>query len=82
MTQKEIDLLMAWLVNEDLRLDEELQNYQQRIRFRKTDINDCLELALLKCKAESFYDFSLTIIRLLNLDRREIHNTAKINGLF
>lgn len=67
MTEKEKELLLAWIVNEDFRLDNELQELQQRVRFRKFGIEDTLELLLLKQRREDFTEFSLIVMRLLRL---------------
>lgn len=67
MTEKEKELLLAWIVNEDFRLDNELQELQQRVRFRKFGIEDTLELLLMKQRREDFTEFSLIVMRLLRL---------------
>ena len=67
MTEKEKELLLAWIVNEDFRLDNELQELQQRVRFRKFGIDDTLELLLLKQRREDFTEFALIVMRLLRL---------------
>lgn len=67
MTEKEKELLLAWIVNEDFRLDNELQELQQRVRFRKFGIEDTLELLLLKQRREDFTEFALIVMRLLRL---------------
>lgn len=67
MTEKEKELLLAWIVNEDFRLDNELQELQQRVRFRKFGIEDTMELMLLKQRRDDFTEFALIVMRLLRL---------------
>lgn len=68
MRKKERELLLAWLVNEDARLDAQLVELRNRVRFRHITIEDNLEMILLQQRVEDFRDFALTLIRLLNLD--------------
>lgn len=68
MTQREKDLLWAWIINEQGRIENELQELRNRIRFRRIDISDNFEMALLQQRLEDFRDFALILIRLLNLD--------------
>lgn len=69
MRQTEIDLLMAYFVNEEIRIESELVELRNRIRFRRIDVTDCVELMLTLQRLEDFREFALTVIRLLNLDR-------------
>lgn len=68
MTSKERELLLAWVVNEQGRIDEEYREMRSRVRFRQHDINDIVELLLLRQRCDDFQEFALTLIRLLNLD--------------
>lgn len=67
MTEKEKELLKAWLLNEDVRIDQEIMELKVRIRYRKIDIVDCIELALLINRYQDFKQFSSVVERLLNL---------------
>lgn len=67
MTEKEKELLKAWLLNEDVRIDQEIMELKARIRYRKIDIVDCIELALLINRYQDFKQFAGVIERLLNL---------------
>lgn len=69
MRKCEIDLLMAYIVNEESRIEGELVELRNRIRFRRIDVADCVELMLTLQRLEDFREFSLTVIRLLNLGR-------------
>lgn len=66
MTEKE--LLWAFIVNEEGRLEGEVVELQNRIRFRRINQNDCFELALALQRLDDFREFALIVIRLLNLD--------------
>ena len=37
MTEKERELLKAWLLSEDFRRDSEIKELQQRLRYRRID---------------------------------------------
>lgn len=67
MTKHEIELLLAYIVNEESRLENEVHELQNRIRYRKVSINDCFELACQLQRLDDFRDFALIVIRLLNL---------------
>lgn len=68
MKHKEIDLLLAWFVNEEFRLEDQMHELRQRIRFRKITLEDNIEMILLQQRIDDFTDFRNTCIRLLHLD--------------
>lgn len=68
MNQRERELIISWIVNEELRLDDEVKELQSRVRFRKLTVSDSLELAFAKQRYENFQEFALIVIRLLNLE--------------
>lgn len=67
MTEKEKELLLAWVTNEQLRLDQELIDLKNRIRFRRIDITDNIEMIILQQRISDFEEFSKMLFRLLNL---------------
>lgn len=67
MTEKEKELLLAWVTNEQLRLDQELIDLKNRIRFRKIDITDNIEMIILQQRVLDFEEFAKMVIRLLNV---------------
>lgn len=67
MTEKERELLKSWLLNEDMRIDNEIMELKSRLRYRNIDIVDCIELALLINRYQDFRQFSSVVERLLNL---------------
>lgn len=70
MTEKEKELLLAWLINQEQRIEDEVQQSRQNLRFRKVDTVDCFELSLLIQRLYDFQEFALTVIRLLHLEGR------------
>lgn len=68
MTEKEREILKAWLLNEDIRIDSEIVELKSRLRYWKIDIVDCIELALLINRYEDFKQFSNVVNRLLHLE--------------
>lgn len=67
MTEKERELIKAYLLNEDIRLDDEVRGIQQRLRYRRIDTVDAIEFALLLERYTSFKQFRKCIERLLSL---------------
>lgn len=68
MNEKERSLLWAWLINEEIRLDQAVHDLTASLRVRPVSYEDCLYLAFLKQRHADFKDFRSVIIRLLNLD--------------
>lgn len=68
MTQKEKDLLWSYLVNQELRIESELNELRNRIRFRPIDQVDCTELMLTQQRYQDFTEFALCVIRLLHME--------------
>lgn len=67
MTEKEKTLLLSWVVNEQQRLDQEYLDTLQRIRFRKSDTVDYVEMLILSQRMQDFEEFARNMLRLLNL---------------
>ena len=67
MRQTEIELLLAYIINEESRLENDVIELQNRLRFRRINQNDCIELALTLQRLDDFRDFALVVIRLLKL---------------
>ena len=65
MTEKEKRILQSYLVNEDARLSDMVQELQARIRYRRVDVVDCVELACAINHYDSFREFRRIIDRLL-----------------
>lgn len=68
MRQKEIEILLAWFINEEFRLEDQMHELRQRIRFRKISLEDNIEMILLQQRIDDFTEFRNICIRLLHLD--------------
>lgn len=67
MTSKERELLCSWIVNEESRLHSELVQLRSNLRFRRIDITDCFELAIMQQRYTDFCDFVLVLGQLVEL---------------
>ena len=67
MTEKEKELVLAWIVNETQRLEEEYNQIRANIRFRHIDISDNIEMILMQQRLNDFREFSAILLRLLHL---------------
>lgn len=67
MREKEIILLLQYIVNNKQALEQELRELQQNIRYRKISVNDCMELALCRERLSMFNQVTRDILSLLNL---------------
>ena len=67
MTKQEMILLKSYLVNEDMRLHDEITEMKTKLRYRNIDITDCFELCLLLTRYEDFKHFEMIIRRLLKI---------------
>ena len=67
MRQSEKELLWAFIVNEEMRLEDDVQQLRQRLRLRHIDYAYCIELCLALQRLDDFREFALIVIRLLNL---------------
>lgn len=65
MKQKEI--FMAYINNNRDKLQEDVRQLQQRLRYRNADAVDCLELALALERLNAFDDFSRSAMAILKL---------------
>lgn len=68
MKIQEKALLKAWFLSESQRIENELIERRNRIRFRDIDICDCMEMMLIIQRKNDFEEFALTASRLLHLD--------------
>lgn len=69
MTEKERELLLAWIVNEESRLENDVVIARHRVRWSHPDQGDIFELLAALQRYDDFKEFALIVIRLLNLDR-------------
>ncbi|MBP1559726.1 MAG: hypothetical protein J6C96_00560 [Oscillospiraceae bacterium] len=66
MKQKEI--FMAYINNNRDRLQEDVRQLQQRVRYRDCDAVDCLELSLALERLNSFEEFARNSMAILRLN--------------
>ena len=67
MTAKEKELLLSFIVNEDVRICDEINELRQIIRFRRPDMSDCFELILAQQRYSDFKYYMDIVYRLLGL---------------
>lgn len=78
MTQKEI--LMTYIINSRDRLQEDVRQLQQRVRYRNVDAVDCLELSLAIERMNAFEDFSRSVMEIMKLSTPEPVTYVSIDG--
>lgn len=54
MKQSVYNLLCAYIYNNKCELEHEVKQLQQNVRFRRIDINDCIEIACALQRLETF----------------------------
>lgn len=69
MKNKEIELLWRYIINNLTALEQEVQQLQQNLRYRRIDTVDCHELALAIERLNTFRKVSNDILLLLRLDK-------------
>lgn len=70
MRQCEKDLITAYIYNNYARLEENLNQLQNNIRFRKVDVADCMEYICAKQEFETFKEVTGHIRVLLKLNEK------------
>ena len=70
MRQNEKDLINAYIYNNRIRLENELNQIQNNVRFRKIDIADCVEYICAKQQYDTFMEVTKHICLLLKLNKR------------
>lgn len=70
MRQCEKDLITAYIYNNYVRLEENLNQLQNNIRFRKVDVADCMEYICAKQEFETFKEVTGHIRVLLKLNEK------------
>ena len=70
MKQCEKDLLTAYIYNNYVRLEDNVRQIQNNIRFRNIDVADCMELICAKQEFETFKEVTGHIRVLLKLNEK------------
>ena len=65
MRQKEIEMLYQYLWNRYIYLEQDVQQLQQNVRYRRIDAVDCLELCLALERLQEFKQLSADVRRIL-----------------
>ncbi len=71
MREKEKALIFSYILSQQKNLEDELQQLQSNIRYRKIDVVDCVEMMCVIERMNAFCQFSRDIISLLNLSEKE-----------
>ena len=69
MKNKEVELLWRYFINNLTAMEQEVQQLQQNLRYRRIDTVDCHELALAIERLNTFRKVSNDILLLLRLDK-------------
>ena len=75
MKKHEQALLLSYMVNNRIRLEDTVKQYQSNIRFRKIDLTDCFELIVAQVQLETFNEMTKHIRLLLNLSENHDDDT-------
>lgn len=67
MRQNELALIMAYIYNNQVRLEDNVRQLQSNVRFRRIDFADCVELLIAQQQLETFKEVTDDIRSLLNL---------------
>ena len=67
MRQCEVEMLLEYIIFETTRLEQDVYQLRQTIRYRDVDVVDCLELMLALERLAAFKNFSANVIQLLKL---------------
>ncbi len=70
MRQSEKDLLWAYMYNNYVRLESNLNTLQNNIRFRRIDVADCMEYICALQEFETFKEVTKHIRILLKINER------------
>lgn len=69
MTQNELEMLYAYILNQYTRYESDLQYLQGRMRYSRIDFVDCLEMIIALERFHAFCTFSHDIRHILHLSK-------------
>lgn len=61
------ELILSYLLHNEMKLDEEVNKLQQNVRFRKIHDVDMIELLIATVRRDTFLEVSKNIRELLNM---------------
>lgn len=61
---------MQYFINQEIRLEDELTELRNRIRFRKIGIEDNVEMMLTMQRLNDFKEFSRNVCTILHLGKK------------
>lgn len=67
MREREIILLMQYIMNNKQELEGEVKELQNKLRYRKIDVTDCTDLMLCRQRLDTFNTVTKDIVALLHL---------------
>lgn len=83
MKNKEVELLWRYILNNLTAMEQEVQQLQQNLRYRRIDTIDCHELSLAIERLNTFQKVSNDILSLLRMDKSTSEKLDKLeNCLF
>lgn len=68
MTQKELVLLYSYFYSNRVRMEQEVNQLQNNLRFRRYDVADCMELICAKQQLDTFIEVTNHIRLLLKME--------------
>lgn len=68
MNRKEQEILLEYLLNELIRLENDVTDCQNRMRWRRPDEIDCIETAIAIARLNAFKEFSAAVTAILSLN--------------
>ena len=68
MNRKEQEILLAYLTNELIRLENDVTDCQNRMRWRRPDEVDCIETVIAIARLNAFKEFQSAVLAILSLD--------------
>ena len=71
MTQKQRDLFSCYVLNQRENLENDIEQLQSNIRFRRVSQVDCLELIIAKERLNAFNDFVRDVNCILKIHKVE-----------
>lgn len=72
MRKTELSLLYSYICNQQSRYEQEIQQLQTNLRYRKIDTVDCFELMCCIERYNTFMQISRDVLQLLNIVEKSL----------